>query len=154
MYSYPPEYLLHPVPVLALYGLTNTDETNLLVDVEPTETMGSPSRRDPTSRSGLANALLSIFTSKPEYTLYEATRYISTSHAPPFRVITVSKVKPLHSFSCNKRVYLIYALPRRIMFYLKNNKHYLPTYLHLIPIYHLYRLTHHYTLMVSCHRFG
>ncbi|KAG2200136.1 hypothetical protein INT47_012417 [Mucor saturninus] len=91
MYSYPPEYLLHPVPVLALYGLANTDETNLLVDVEPTETTGSPSRRDATSRSGLANALLSIFTSKPEYTLYEATRYISTSHAPPFRVITVSK---------------------------------------------------------------
>lgn len=92
MYSYPPEYLLHPVPVLALYGLTNADETSLLVDVEPTETISSPSRKDPTSRSGLGNALLSVFTNKPEYTLYEATRYISTSQSPPFRVITVSKV--------------------------------------------------------------
>lgn len=115
MYSYPPEYLLHPVPVLALYGLKNTDEPSLLVDVEPTENIGSPSRKDSTSRSGLANSLLSILTNKTEYTLYEATRYLSNSQAPPFRVITVSKV--ILSFQ-HKTRFLIYL---RIMYYLKNN---------------------------------
>lgn len=97
MYSYPPEYLLHPVPVLALYGLTSSDEaSSLLVDVDlPTSTTdsNSPSRgAGATTKSGLANSLLSILTNKTEYNLYEATRYLSSNHAPPFRVITVSKV--------------------------------------------------------------
>lgn len=81
MYSYPPEYLLHPVPVLAVYGLPETDEK--LVDVEPT----------PLSRGdSLSNSLLKILTNKSEYTIYEATRYTTTQSPPPFRVITVSKV--------------------------------------------------------------
>lgn len=88
MYSYPPEYILHPVPVLGVYGLTTSDETSLLVDVEPTDE--SPSRRSP--RSGLVHSLLNILTSKTEYTLYEATRYLSSNQTPPFKVITVSKV--------------------------------------------------------------
>jgi hypothetical protein len=36
---------------------------------------------------------LNVFTSKSDYTLYEASRYVSSNQVPPpFRVITVSKV--------------------------------------------------------------
>ncbi|KAI7905331.1 Gryzun, putative trafficking through golgi-domain-containing protein [Cokeromyces recurvatus] len=84
MYSYPPEYLLHPTPVLALYGLTITNEAKL-VDVDTQDT-------EPTTRSNLVNLLLNIFTSKTDYTLYEAPKYLSNNQTlPPFRVITVSK---------------------------------------------------------------
>lgn len=113
MYSYPPEYLLHPVPVLALYGLTTStttaiDETKLVDINEPAtpssatnSTDNSPSSIIPqpaaaaaaTTSSGLASSLLNVFTSKPDYTLYEASRYVSSNQVPPpFRVITVSKV--------------------------------------------------------------
>lgn len=104
MYSYPPEYLLHPVPVLALYGLSATDEAPLIDLDIPSEVSNvpnaSPSRNQPvpsgtaiTTKSGLVNELLTLFTAKKEYNLYEASRYLSNNQvSPPFRVITVSKV--------------------------------------------------------------
>lgn len=92
MYSYPPEYLLHPVPVLAVYGLKSSDETlPPLVDVETTDN-NTPSRPTSTTKGGLVESLLNTLTAKTEYTLYEATKYLSGNQAPPFRVITVSKV--------------------------------------------------------------
>ncbi|GAN09099.1 glutathione transferase omega-1 [Mucor ambiguus] len=100
MYSYPAEYLLHPVPVLAIYGLSSTSNTPndaRLVDVDElaansTEKSSSVNASPPSTRSGLASLLLSLFTSKSDYTLYEASRYVSSNQIPPpFRVITVSK---------------------------------------------------------------
>ncbi|CEP08285.1 hypothetical protein [Parasitella parasitica] len=119
MYSYPPEYLLHPVPVLALYGLTTAaavDEPKL-VDIDepenpattansndnsplivssyataPAATNTTKTTTNTTTKSGLASSLLNIFTSKSDYTLYEASRYVTSNQTPPpFRVITVSK---------------------------------------------------------------
>lgn len=109
MYSYPPEYLLHPVPVLALYGLSATDEAPLIdldipsspiTEASSNSPNASPSRNQTvpssTTRSGLVNGLLTLFTNKTEYNLYEACRYLSNNQAPPpFRVITVSKVHTL-----------------------------------------------------------
>jgi hypothetical protein len=105
MYSYPPEYLLHPVPVLAIYGLSAADEAPLIdLDIPSSPIVeassspnASPSRNQivpsSTTRSGLVNGLLALFTSKTEHNLYEASRYLSNPQAPPpFRVITVSKV--------------------------------------------------------------
>ncbi|EPB84242.1 hypothetical protein HMPREF1544_09034 [Mucor circinelloides 1006PhL] len=95
MYSYPAEYLLHPVPVLAIYGLSaasNTDDTKLVDVDEPATDINASPPSTTTTRSGLASSLLSIFTSKSDYTLYEASRYVSSNQIPPpFRVITVSK---------------------------------------------------------------
>ncbi|KAI8643763.1 Gryzun, putative trafficking through golgi-domain-containing protein [Parasitella parasitica] len=120
MYSYPPEYLLHPVPVLALYGLTtataadgpklidvdepeNPSPTANSIDNSPLITLPSSCTATPaatttttttatTTKSALASSLLNIFTSKSDYTLYEATRYVNGNQTPPsFRVITVSK---------------------------------------------------------------
>lgn len=88
MYSYPAEYLLHPVPVMAVYGLPTPDEPSLLdaLDEQP--------QKNESSKMGLATNLLSLFTNKSEYTLYEATTYLSNQQVPPpFRVIPVSKVK-------------------------------------------------------------
>lgn len=104
MYSYPAEYLLHPVPVLAIYGLSsapNTLDDTKLVDVdEPAassnENASSVNASPPSTRSGLASSLLSLFTSKSDYSLYEASRHVSSNQIPPpFRVITVSKVRHL-----------------------------------------------------------
>ncbi|KAG0750066.1 hypothetical protein G6F16_001788 [Rhizopus arrhizus] len=86
MYSYPAEYLLHPVPVMAVYGLPTPDEPSLLdaLDEQP--------QKNESSKMGLATNLLSLFTNKSEYTLYEATTYLSNQQVPPpFRVIPVSK---------------------------------------------------------------
>jgi hypothetical protein len=80
MYSYPPEYLSHPVPVLAVYGLSEPEEK--LVDVESTA-------------SSLNSSLLKLLTNKSEYTIYEAT---NNQLPPPFRVITVSKVPILFKY--------------------------------------------------------
>ncbi|KAI9481008.1 MAG: Gryzun, putative trafficking through golgi-domain-containing protein [Benjaminiella poitrasii] len=91
MYSYPPEYLLHPVPVLALYGLTATDEAKL-VDIDIPFDDSVETTNLPAIRSTLVNSLLHTFTNKTDYTLYEASGYLSSNQAsPPFRVITVSK---------------------------------------------------------------
>ncbi|RCI01137.1 hypothetical protein CU098_002795 [Rhizopus stolonifer] len=72
---YPPEYLVHPVPVLAVYGLT--DDAVVAGD---------------TSKLSLVSTLVSVLTNKTEYTLYEASRYLTYPQtSPPFRVMTVSK---------------------------------------------------------------
>jgi hypothetical protein len=81
MYSYPPEFLLHPVPVMVCYGLSG--------DADEVPSSDSPSQRD--GRSGLVDALSTILNSKNDYSFHEATR--NPAQAPPFRIITVSKVK-------------------------------------------------------------
>ncbi|KAI8996802.1 Gryzun, putative trafficking through golgi-domain-containing protein [Pilobolus umbonatus] len=90
MYSYPSEYLLHPVPVLAIYGLSATDEPSLL-DQPTNVDIVSPSRRGSHTKAGLSSTLLNLLLSKSEYSLHEATSHLSNQQAPPFRVISVSK---------------------------------------------------------------
>ncbi|KAI8355688.1 Gryzun, putative trafficking through golgi-domain-containing protein [Blakeslea trispora] len=81
MLNYPPEYLAHPVPVMAVYGLAEKDRAPL-VDVDDSTT----------TRSSPLNSLFDLLTNKSDYSLYEATRYLSNSQvAPPFRVINVPK---------------------------------------------------------------
>ena len=98
MYSYPPEYLTHPVPVLAVYGLTESVEAPPLIDVETTESSNPPLQRgsstnlSTSTRAELTTSLLTVLTSKTEYTLYEATKYLNSNQPPPFKVVTVEKV--------------------------------------------------------------
>lgn len=95
MHSYPLDYLLHPVPVMAIYGLSPSDEPSLL-DAPISEETSSQSPKPSVTlpKSNLTCSLLELLTSKTEYTLYEATAYLSNQQTPPpFRVITVSKVR-------------------------------------------------------------
>ncbi|KAI8364823.1 Gryzun, putative trafficking through golgi-domain-containing protein [Choanephora cucurbitarum] len=81
MLTYPPEYLAHPVPVMAVYGLSDKEESPL-VDVGDSAT----------TRSGPSSSLLDLLTSKSDYSVYEATRFLGNNQiAPPFRVINVPK---------------------------------------------------------------
>ncbi|CAO3664089.1 unnamed protein product [Rhizopus microsporus] len=93
MHSYPLDYLLHPVPVMAIYGLSPSDEPSLL-DAPISEETSSQSPKPSVTlpKCNLTCSLLELLTSKTEYTLYEATAYLSNQQTPPpFRVITVSK---------------------------------------------------------------
>ncbi|CAO3693960.1 unnamed protein product [Rhizopus stolonifer] len=82
MYSYPEEYLFHPIPVMAVYGLPTPDEPSLLEKSEDVQK----------TKLTLGASLLSILTQKTNYSLYEATAYLTNPQAPPpFRVISVSK---------------------------------------------------------------
>ncbi|KAI8082919.1 Foie gras liver health family 1-domain-containing protein [Halteromyces radiatus] len=82
MDSYPSEYLLHPVPVLAIYGLREQQE------LIPTE----PSNSDENKFHSLTTTLLNILLARQDFSLYDASRYITNATIPPpFRVITVQK---------------------------------------------------------------
>ncbi|KAL0079429.1 Foie gras liver health family 1-domain-containing protein [Phycomyces blakesleeanus] len=116
MNTYPAEYLLHPVPVLAVYGLS-ADQTSTENEKIPTQkdseesvavissspqTRPSSGRQTPGNnalnlRSSLASTLHSLLHNKHDFTLYEATRYLHQNSAngaqgiPPFRVLSISK---------------------------------------------------------------
>lgn len=152
MYSYPAEYLLHPVPVLAIYGLSaasNTDDTKLVDVDEPATDINASPPSTTTTRSGLASSLLSIFTSKSDYTLYEASRYVSSNQIPPpFRVITVSKVRT-YCKTCS-----FYSYWNRTMYYHKNHQQQLPIFHHLIRIFRHCRMIRPYIQTASWHHCG
>lgn len=152
MYSYPAEYLLHPVPVLAIYGLSaasNTDDTKLVDVDEPATDINASPPSTTTTRSGLASSLLSIFTSKSDYTLYEASRYVSSNQIPPpFRVITVSKVRT-YCKTCS-----FYSYWNRTMYYHKNHHQQLPIFHHLIRIFRHCRMIRPYIQTASWHHCG
>ncbi|KAI9306763.1 Foie gras liver health family 1-domain-containing protein [Cunninghamella echinulata] len=81
MDSYPTEYSLHPVPVLAIYGLkhNNNHIDNSTTQIESTSTP-------------LSSTLLSILLARQDFSLYDSSRYLTNANIPPpFRVINVSK---------------------------------------------------------------
>ncbi|KAI9016573.1 Gryzun, putative trafficking through golgi-domain-containing protein [Phycomyces nitens] len=114
MNTYPAEYLLHPVPVLAVYGLsadqtsTENEKTSVKESEDSIAILSSSPQTRPSSgrqglgsnpshlRSGLASTLHSILHNKHDFTLYEATRYLHQNSVngqgvPPFRVLSVTK---------------------------------------------------------------
>ncbi|KAI8069209.1 Gryzun, putative trafficking through golgi-domain-containing protein [Gongronella butleri] len=81
MEAYPPEYLLHPVPVLGVYGLDGQESS------APQEIQLGDGKT-----GTLASTLLSIFLARQVFSLYDATRYLtSAAIPPPFRVMTIEK---------------------------------------------------------------
>ncbi|KAI7870632.1 Gryzun, putative trafficking through golgi-domain-containing protein [Spinellus fusiger] len=94
MNTYPTEYLLHPVPVLALYGIAPpTTEQEKQTSLDSNDTSLSSSSRPasspstgntpPSPRTTLANSLFTLFHSKQDCTLYEATRPPNTPSLAP-----------------------------------------------------------------------
>lgn len=84
MNTYPQEYIVHSVPVLAVYGLNDQPSSP-----------STPRQHRPSSRASLGTTLATIFSSKQQYNVYESTR-IQTHNSPgspPFRVLFVDKVK-------------------------------------------------------------
>ncbi|KAI9311302.1 Gryzun, putative trafficking through golgi-domain-containing protein [Dichotomocladium elegans] len=109
MNTYPAEYVLHPVPVLGVYGLIasapqvqsddasdgNTNPAPDTIDAEK-EASRSTSRPPVSSRNTLGTTLRSIFTNKQHFSLQEAARYQSAhgmpgNTTPPFRVVFIEK---------------------------------------------------------------
>jgi hypothetical protein len=86
MNTYPPEYLLHPVPVLAIYGLGTSKESDGSNPID--------SSQPPVNKSNaLASTLLNILLARQDFSLYDASRYMTNAVIPPpFRVMTVPKV--------------------------------------------------------------
>ncbi|KAI8343321.1 Foie gras liver health family 1-domain-containing protein [Chlamydoabsidia padenii] len=84
MDTYPPEYLIHPVPVLAIYGLgTSTESNNSQTDYSQTAS---------SKANTLTSTLLNILLARQEFSLYDASRYLNNpAIPPPFCVKTVPK---------------------------------------------------------------
>ncbi|KAI8374513.1 Gryzun, putative trafficking through golgi-domain-containing protein [Radiomyces spectabilis] len=98
MDTYPSEFLCHPVPVLAVYGLEVTDtaataEQNAQPSDTETTKQSSSSTNAVPMRSELAKTLTTIFTNKPTYTVYDAvansTQHGNSVNAPYLKVIQV-----------------------------------------------------------------
>lgn len=89
MNTYPPEYLLHPVPVLAIYGLGTSSESNGSL----TTNQGDSSQPPANKSNALASTLLNILLARQDFSLYDASRYMTNAVIPPpFRVMTIPKV--------------------------------------------------------------
>ncbi|KAI8146339.1 Gryzun, putative trafficking through golgi-domain-containing protein [Fennellomyces sp. T-0311] len=88
MNTYPAEYLLHPVPVLAVYGLGDSRPDN-----EPSEAQRSPARHPPSSRATLGSHLKTVFSNKQQYSVYESARPAAVPGlaTPAFKAIFVDK---------------------------------------------------------------
>ncbi|KAI9256530.1 Gryzun, putative trafficking through golgi-domain-containing protein [Phascolomyces articulosus] len=125
MNTYPTEYLQHPVPILAVYGLGTTpseqeppsttttptpsrpvtDGDNASASPPPPpppKSGGNNSRPPPSSRAALGTMLYNIFSNKQQFSLYDTIRPTAAAgipSTPAFKTIFVDKD---------------YALPERI----------------------------------------
>ncbi|KAI9492284.1 Gryzun, putative trafficking through golgi-domain-containing protein [Zychaea mexicana] len=121
MNTYPAEYLLHTVPVLAVYGLganATTDSSSSAAapapgDSDTTSTSSPPpsegqrssattpassnaGRHAPSSRAALGSMLQTVFSNKQQFSLYDTPRPTAagpgtTNPTPPFKTIFVDK---------------------------------------------------------------
>ena len=92
MNTYPAEYLLHPVPVLAVYGLG--DSSSRPDNEPPLESQRSSARHPPSSRTTLGSHLKNVFANKQQHTVYESARpsAVPGLATPAFKTIFVDKV--------------------------------------------------------------
>ena len=126
MNTYPTEYLLHPVPVLAVYGIgattseqpsTTTTTTSRPDNDASTATSpappssGSNARQPPSSRAALGTMLQNAFSNTQQHSLYETIRSSTTTgvpSTPAFKTIFVVKVYKyiyIYIYAC---VYVIF----------------------------------------------